>query len=78
MRTKERNFQVELKEISDTEWYVIVSRKKNSKKVAHIYKRDDQHFDVDPIFDENLPKMTAVSLEKALNSALMQFNLHLH
>ncbi|AXX64675.1 hypothetical protein DS831_07495 [Bombilactobacillus bombi] len=78
MSKKERSFNVELQEISDINWSVIVSSKKRSQTVAHISKLDEHHYEVEQVSTSVAPKVVVNSLDEALNSALMQFNLHLH
>ena len=78
MSKKERNFEVELQEKSSSSWSVIVSFKKKSQMVAHITKLDQQHYEVEQLSNSVTSKVVTASLEEALNSALMQFNLHLH
>lgn len=78
MSKKERNFEVELQEKSSSSWSVIVSFKKKSQMVAHITKLDQQHYEVEQLSNSMTSKVVTASLEEALNSALMQFNLHLH
>lgn len=52
--------------------------KKKSQTVAHITKLDQQHYEVEQLSNSMTSKVVTASLEEALNSALMQFNLHLH
>lgn len=78
MKTKERKFDVALNEVSPTSWQVVIYKHHHSQTVARIEQRDDQHFEVHAISDHNAAKVTVNSLEQALNSALMQYNLHLH
>lgn len=78
MSKKERNFDVELQERSNSSWSVIVSLKKKSQTVAHITKLDKKHYEVEQLSNGFTSKVVTESMEEALNSALMQFNLHLH
>lgn len=78
MSKKERNFEVELQEKSSSSWSVIVSFKKKSQTVAHITKLDQQNYEVEQLSNSVTSKVVTSSLEEALNSALIQFNLHLH
>ncbi|MBA1435116.1 DUF2969 family protein [Bombilactobacillus bombi] len=78
MSKKERNFNVELQEVSDINWNVVVVVRKHPQIVAHITKLDDNHYEVNQVSDNVAPKVVVNNIEQALNSALMQFNLHLH
>ncbi|NVY95649.1 DUF2969 family protein [Lactobacillus sp. DCY120] len=78
MRTKERKFDVELTELSPKSWKVNVIAKKKTRTIAEITLLDDKHYEVVAVDDRNAPTLTVSSLGKALNSAVMQFNLHLH
>ncbi|UQS82681.1 DUF2969 domain-containing protein [Bombilactobacillus folatiphilus] len=78
MRTKERKFNVNLLEISATSWKVVIDKKNHEQTIARIEQVDQKHFEVNLIDDTNATKLVATNLNEAVNSALMQYNLHLN
>ncbi|UQS83836.1 DUF2969 family protein [Bombilactobacillus thymidiniphilus] len=78
MKTKERKFNIDLLEKDSNSWQLVVNLKYQEQVIANIKQLDTKHFEVVLVDDVNATKNTVSSLEEAVNSALMTFNLHLH